>query len=192
LGADSDPQSLLVHQFDGTPAGEPIGWSEWDLQVAATASCVAHDVPDVVFIGTSTGHVLRLDQGSLDHGRLGYDVEYRMVPFTPAGPGIPARARAVDFVVQPQTAVAITVEIARDFTLPASAAVVSLLQSASLGAFPVTARALVLSRAQWHQITFRERGFNTAFRINGLIYFIQPLPPESQVVSAQQAAINYP
>lgn len=103
----TEPDRCFVFQLDGNPAGDPNGWSYWE--VPATASAVIQTTEgDRVYIGRADGFVEEMDAGFEDHwtgatpgNGAGYETNLEILPFAPAADvQVNVRMRRVDLVIK--------------------------------------------------------------------------------------------
>jgi len=196
LPIGTEPERAYVYQFEGNVQGDPYGWSQWtfdeggDGGIAVTASHVARGEPDVHYIGSDTGDVLRMDIGAAERGAFAYTFEYDTTFFAPAGKGMAARGRALDLALSVQADTTLTVEIEADFMGPQATVAVPIVSTAGFtldnSVLDIDALGVsVLEQAvgiilhclgEYHRIRFRELSATAIFAFQNWTYWFQSLP----------------
>jgi hypothetical protein len=191
---------MYVFQFEGSVTGDPYGWSEWDLQagdvvnIDITASCVVSGEPDVHYIATATGDVIRMDYGAADRG--GWPIEFIYSPawIAPSGQGTPSRGRAIDLAVGIEDDTTFTVSVEQDFeddaypvTLAAvvgsgKTLVTAHMQPGQAAVVLTEAEAFTMLRAlgEYHRLRFVESSATARFLIQNWTYWYQTLPIQAK------------
>jgi len=207
-----EPGSLLPYQFDAEIDGSPAGWALWQFrryvfsgsvatiaQLAATASAIIQQVnangDDGCYIGTDLGEIIELDGTMTGSQTLGIGdlltipikMEYSIAPFSPAGPGIPARLRAVDLVVRQAAGQTLQLTATGDLGARASTAAPVVTFGSGSGMF----RSLMLTRGVHFELDIQETSLLTAVEIHAISLWWQPLPVESVPVGALSPSVSY-
>ena len=232
-------QDCFVLQFESDVVGNPLGWSTWLMTMPDVApmpfapagprcSCVAIYDPTVfrgwaspflgptveaaVFIAIDGGLVLQMDIGTCDYGFNPYEVLISPPQVAPAGRGLGARGRAIDFQVQQINAAMPTFEFLTDWMVqtgdyPSDAVIIPFALvdglNVSMGAnqidligVPLPAfdnvSVLCIAPGHLHQWFFRENSVSSYYRIMGWTYWFQALATQAvwrQNVATQPANI---
>lgn len=198
VSSDTEPEQCYVYQLEGGIDGMPYGWSDWDINggvaddLEVSASCVIKSEPDVHYIGTATGDVIRMDYGYAERGGFSITFKYAPAWAAPAGNGSPARARALDVAIAIQLAATLQVSVETDFgagQYPIQMA------GADQGGFQLDVSQLdvhgmsggygmtrlsttLLALGEYHRPVFEEYSNTANFLIQNWTYWFQALPEQ--------------
>jgi hypothetical protein len=213
-GALSEAQRCLVYQLDLDPGADAGGWTVWEVLNPDSTACnqtaslvVETPTGDLVYVGTSDGYVLQMDQGLEDSwsgvtpgNGAAYPFEYASVPILLAEDGRQTRMRFLRLVARATTQATLVVTPETDFGTSWPTVAFSL---APLGQFIMDAsrldvdrlgplggqylRAALMTRGAYQRLRFRNNEKGVGFQIHRWELLWQPLGVKVGDLHAVQA-----